>query len=147
MARHEIELTNHDTVKAATSLKCIMRGSTWIASPMPRVPVDIAAPANAEMKNGDQKTIVEDAEAHMPSLGQYYYSDREMQRLREDPKYFLDYRKRIEFAINTGFAIFYKDTDASRMVEKYMRSEMERRLENDLILTEKLIPSWPVGCR
>lgn len=116
---------------------------------MPRVPVDVAGPANAGAKNGEdaQNTVFEDAEAHMPTLGQYYYSDREMQHLREDPKYFLDYRKRIEFAINTGFAIFYKDTDASRMAEKYMRAEMKRRLENDPVLIEKLIPSWPVGCR
>lgn len=126
-----------------------MRGSTWIASPMPRVPVDIAASATVQGGSQEGKTAatVEDTKASMPVLGQYFYNEREVQRLREDPQYFLDYRKRIEFAINTGFAIFYKDTDASRMVEKYMRAEMMRRLDNNPVLSEKLIPSWPVGCR
>lgn len=128
-----------------------MRGSTWIATPMPRVPVDIAVPASivngTPEGDGTVTVSVDDADAAMPKVGQYFYTDREIQRLRNDPEYLLMYRKRIEYAINIGFAIFYKDTDASKMAEGYMRGEMARRLKDHPLLTEKLIPKWPVGCR
>lgn len=106
---------------------------------MARVPVEIT----------DEKAAaaVDDKDAAQPQVGQYFYTDREIKRLAEDPEYLLDYRKRIEFAINAGFAIFYKDSEASKMAEQYMRAEMARRLENHPVLTKKLVPEWPVGCR
>ena len=110
-----------------------MRGSTWISAPMPRVPVDVPGSGTG----GD----VDDKEDVHPDVGQYYYTEREREHLAADPEYLLNYRKRIEFAINTGFAIFYKDTDASQMVEGYMRAEMNRRLKNHPVLTKKLVPS------
>lgn len=116
-----------------------MRGSTWIAAPMARVPVEL--PSNT----GEE--IIKDKEAVHPSIGQYFYTPEEIKRLADDPDYLLNYRKRIEFAINEGFAIFYKDTEASKMAYQYMQAEMARRLENDPVLTKKLTPSWPVGCR
>lgn len=105
---------------------------------MPRVPVEIPV--------GDSTQIV-DKSAAQPEIGQYFYTEAEMKRLTEDPAFFLDYRKRIESAISIGFAIFYKNTEASGMAEAYMRSEMARKLENHPVLTKKLIPEWPVGCR
>lgn len=116
-----------------------MRGTTWIAAPMPRVPV--------ELTSNEEGEVINDKEAVHPSVGQYFYTPEETQRLANDPDYLLNYRKRIEFAINEGFAIFYKDTEASERVYKYMQAEMSRRLENHPVLTNKLIPAWPVGCR
>ncbi|KEZ43472.1 4-hydroxyacetophenone monooxygenase [Scedosporium apiospermum] len=125
--------------EVASKVGCFMRGSTWIAAPMPRVPVEL--PSNT----GEE--IIRDKEAVRPSIGQYFYTPEEIKRLADDPDYLLNYRKRIEFAINEGFAIFYKDTEASRMAYQYMQAEMARGLENDPVLTKKLVPSWPVGCR
>lgn len=116
-----------------------MRGTTWIAAPMPRVPVELTSENEGE--------FIEDKEAVHPSIGQYFYTPQETQKLANDPEYLLNYRKRIEYAINEGFAIFYKDSEASEMAHKYMVAEMNRRLKNDPVLTQKLIPSWPVGCR
>ncbi|KAH6682153.1 cyclohexanone monooxygenase [Plectosphaerella plurivora] len=125
--------------KVASSLKCVMRGSTWVSSPMPRVPVEIP---------GESTTaIIEDKNAAAPEVGQYYYTEREKEHLAKNPEYLLDYRKRIEAGINRGFAIFYKNTEASKMVEAYMQGEMARGLDNHPVLTKKLIPKWPVGCR
>lgn len=106
---------------------------------MPCVPVDVSS--------SGEEAEVDDKDAVYPNAGQYFYTERERERLAADPAYLLGYRKWIEFAINTGFAIFYKDTDASRMAQEYIRSEMNRRLKDHPVLTEKLIPSWPVGCR
>jgi hypothetical protein len=105
---------------------------------MSRVPVEVPV--------GDRTEIV-DKSAAQPEVGQYFYTDAEMKRLAEDPAFLLDYRKRIEAAISVGFAIFYKNTEASRIAQAYMRSEMARKLDNHPVLTKKLIPEWPVGCR
>lgn len=78
---------------------------------------------------------------------QYFFSDDEIEHLKNNPQDHLRYRKQIEAAINRGFAIFYKDTEASRMAERHMRSEMMKRLGNHTDLMDRLIPSWPVGCR
>ena len=94
---------------------------------MPRVPVDVSASGT----EGE----VDDKDAVHPNVGQYHYTERERERLAADPEYPLKYRKRIEFAINTGFTIFYKNTNASQMMEGYMRAEMNRRLKNHPVLT------------
>lgn len=77
----------------------------------------------------------------------YHYKPQEIERLAKDPEYLLLYRKKIEFALNSGFQIFYKDSMASRITQQYMAAEMARRLNYHPVLTERLIPSWPVGCR
>lgn len=104
---------------------------------MPRVQVDAA------LFDGDNSTREDDD----PDIKQYYYKPHEIQKFESDPEFLLDYRKKIEFSINAGFAIFYKDTEASVMAEKYMRGDMVRRLQNHPELTKRLIPSWPPGCR
>lgn len=106
---------------------------------MPRVPVDVSETGK------DAK--FDDEEAVHPNTGQYFYTTREVESLVKDADYHLDYRKRIEYGINANFSIFYKNSEASRQVEAYMRAEMNRRLQNDPVLTKKLIPTWDVGCR
>lgn len=82
-----------------------------------------------------------------PLVQQYYFRKDEVEYLKNNPEEHLRYRKEIEHAINRGFAIFYKNTNASKMAELYMRTEMEKRLGENMDLKKKLIPSWPVGCR
>jgi cation diffusion facilitator CzcD-associated flavoprotein CzcO len=103
---------------------------------MPRISIDlpIAADLNSQ-------------EASNPLIQQYFFRPDEIEYLRNNAKEHLIYRKQIEAAINRGFAIFYKDTEASKMAEWYMRSEMEKRLGQNNALKQRLIPSWPVGCR
>jgi hypothetical protein len=107
---------------------------------MARIPIEVPAESEGE-------TTIADKDAERPDIGQYFYTDAEKQRLASDPEFHLLYRKRIEFAINAGFAIFYKNTEASNMARAYMVAEMERQLESHPVLTKKLIPSWAVGCR
>ncbi|KAM0276909.1 hypothetical protein ACHAQH_006281 [Verticillium albo-atrum] len=104
---------------------------------MPRVPVEVPGDDAAAV-------VVDDTP---PDVGQSFYDDSEMKRLTEDSLYLLNYRKRIEFAINTGFAIFYKNTEASRMSEMYMRAEIVRKLNNHPVLSKKSVPECSVSCR
>jgi hypothetical protein len=104
---------------------------------MPRVEIEIKKSQDSAML-GDN---------YNPDEQQYWYTPAEIQKLRDDPDLLLNYRKRIEYAINTGFAMFYADTEASRMAEKYMRNEMGRRLGYHQQLSERLIPKWAPGCR
>lgn len=79
---------------------------------------------------------------------QYYFSESEKKKFRDDPDFHLQYRKRMEAAVNSLFEVFLKDSDTSRAVEKMMRAEMHRRIGGGHEeLKDKLIPHWPVGCR
>jgi hypothetical protein len=75
-----------------------------------------------------------------PDQSQHYYTPEEIQRLTNDPGYHLKYRKQIEYEINMGFSIFYKNSPASKMAEAYMIDAMKRRLRNHPELCERLIP-------
>ncbi|EUC47349.1 hypothetical protein COCMIDRAFT_90164 [Bipolaris oryzae ATCC 44560] len=122
--------------KVATQVKAFLRSPTWIAPPMQRIPVDAPSPENPEPE-----------EIPNPLIQQYFYKDHEIKYLSENPEQHLTYRRKIEYAINRGFAIFYKDTEASQMAEWYMRNEMEKRLASNPELQKRLIPSFPPGCR
>lgn len=79
---------------------------------------------------------------------QYYFSETEKKKFRDDPGFHLQYRKKLESAVNNLFEMFLKDTDTNRDAEKTMRAEMHRRIgEGHEELKEKLIPGWPPGCR
>lgn len=82
-----------------------------------------------------------------PDTKQYFYKEQEKRKLRSDPEFLLKYRKQIEYGMNIGFAIFYKNTEASGVARKYMTESMVRRLKGDPDLIKHLIPTWDVGCR
>jgi hypothetical protein len=114
------------------------RGNTWISPPMPRIPV------NAEPKTAED--LLEEVDLD-PLVQQYFYKNYEVNKLIENPEFHLQYRKQIEFGINSGFAIFYKGSEASKMAQVYMANEMAARLQHLPELTKRLIPKWPPGCR
>lgn len=103
---------------------------------MPRIPITMPTPAEPIPQ-----------EIPNPLVQQYFFRKDEINYLSENPQEHLQYRKQIEGAINRGFAIFYKDTEASKMAQWYMKSEMIKRLGSNSVLMDKLIPTWPPGCR
>lgn len=118
-----------------------MRSSTWIAPPLPRIPVKLDEQPSASVDTvPDDQQLPEDE-------GQYYYTEQEIKKLEQDPEFLLDYRKQIEFKFNQVFALFYKDSVASQQAVEHMTEVMKRRLKNHPELCQQLIPSWPVGCR
>jgi cation diffusion facilitator CzcD-associated flavoprotein CzcO len=134
-----IEQTANKENTVAENLKCFIKGPTWISPPMPRVAMDIPE---------EERDTVDAAEsAKNVFTSQVMYTEKEMNKLASDPEYLLKYRKQIEYGINAGFAIFYKDSEAAKGAESYMRDTMQKRLNHDPVLTKMIIPTWPVGCR
>ena len=86
-------------------------------------------------------------EGTAPPNAQYYFSDAEKTRFGDDPEFHLQYRKKLESAVNNLFEMFLKDTETNRAAEVAMRAEMNRRIgPGHEELKQKLIPSWPPGC-
>ncbi|KAF2176429.1 hypothetical protein K469DRAFT_760317 [Zopfia rhizophila CBS 207.26] len=110
--------------KVTSQVKCFLISPTWIAPPVPRVSVEAPTP---------EYPIPEEISNSL--VRQYFYKEHEIKHLETNPDPHLYYRKQIEI------------TEASHLVEYYMKSEMIKRLGNHSELVEKLIPSWPVACR
>lgn len=90
----------------------------------------------------------ETGEGTAPPNAQYYFSELEKKRFRDDPEFHLQYRKKLESAVNNLFEMFLKDTETNKEAEKLMRAEMHRRIgPGHEELKQKLIPSWPPGCK
>jgi len=110
-----------------------MRSVTWISPAVGQAALD----EQKELGKGDK-----------PPNAQYYFSEEEKRKFRDDPEFHLQYRKKLESAVNNLFEMFLKDSETSQDAEKAMRAEMNRRIgEGHEDLKEKLIPSWPPGCR
>lgn len=79
---------------------------------------------------------------------QYFFSEAEKAKFRDDPAFHLAYRKKLEAAVNNLFEMFLRDTETNRDAERLMRTEMNRRIgPGHEELKQRLIPSWPPGCR
>jgi hypothetical protein len=110
-----------------------MRSVTWIS------------PAVGQDALDEQKAKGEGA---APANAQYYFSEAEKKKFRDDPEFHLQYRKKLESAVNNLFEMFVKDSETNKAAETAMRAEMLRRIgPGNEELKEKLIPSWPPGCR
>lgn len=75
------------------------------------------------------------------------YSEEEKKRFREDPDYFLEWRKKVEHTVNCMFELFIKDSPVNKEGMKQMTQLMRERLGYDDELCEKLIPDFHLGCR
>ncbi len=76
-----------------------MRSVTWIS---PMVGQD-ALDEQRKQGKGDA-----------PPNAQYYFSEEEKKKFRDDPEFHLQYRKKLEAAVNNLFEMFLKDTDTNR---------------------------------
>lgn len=59
----------------------------------------------------------------------------------------MEYRKLLEANFNKFFYVLLKDSPAQKAAFEEYSKMMKSRLNNDPLLCEKLIPSFPVGCR
>ncbi|KAF7554982.1 hypothetical protein G7Z17_g2508 [Cylindrodendrum hubeiense] len=119
--------------KIAKQLKVFMRSPTWITPA-------IGGKTSSQFRG-------EDSDANM-GHEQFTFSEELKQRFRADPDYHLRFRKRIEAEVNWMADIFTVGTDMQKEVQETMTEQMKRRIgEENAELAEKLIPSWPPGCR
>ncbi|KAJ9612905.1 hypothetical protein H2200_002846 [Cladophialophora chaetospira] len=122
--------------KTAKKVTAFMRSVTWIS---PVVGGNILEETKQQSSDESQK---ENPQA------QYWYTDEEKQKFREDPKALFDYRYKLESGFNARFDMFIQDSDTSKMVQTLFREEMHRRIgPGHEELKEKLIPTWAPGCR
>lgn len=75
------------------------------------------------------------------------YTDEEKRRFREDPEYFLEYRRNVEHSMNARFPSFFKHSGAQKLGVENISKSMKARLGNDPELSAKLIPKFELGCR
>lgn len=127
--------------KKGKHLTAFMRSVTWISPPVGGA--DLEAEKAKHASQSDREPQHQEA-----GNAQYWYTDEDKQRFKDDPEYHLLYRKKLESAVNNLFDMFITDSDTSRGAEEMMRAEMERRIgPGHDELKKKLIPSWPPGCR
>ncbi|KEF57047.1 uncharacterized protein A1O9_07237 [Exophiala aquamarina CBS 119918] len=75
------------------------------------------------------------------------YTDEDKKRFREDPKYFLEYRKTIESNLNRIIDMFFKDSPRQAGARQEFAKIMRARLGGNEAIASKLIPQHSVGCR
>ncbi|KPI34369.1 putative sterigmatocystin biosynthesis monooxygenase stcW [Cyphellophora attinorum] len=107
-------------------LVSFMRSVTWISPPFL---ADSLTPGSSSGSSND-------------------YSEGDKQHWRQHPEELLMYRKKLEADFNGMFDMFLRDSPASKQAEESMRTEMHRRIgPGNEELKQKLIPTWPPGCR
>ncbi|EXJ56038.1 hypothetical protein A1O7_08969 [Cladophialophora yegresii CBS 114405] len=127
--------------KTAKHLTSFMRSVTWISPP-------VGAAALEQEKTKSVKNASGEPVKEAEPAAQYYYTEEEKQRFKDDPEYHLLYRRKLESSVNNLFDMFIADSEISKQAQQQMRSEMERRLgPGHEELKSRLIPSWPPGCR
>ncbi|KAG6850658.1 hypothetical protein H0H93_010386 [Arthromyces matolae] len=96
------------------------------------------------------KTFIRHPTWVSPTQGfeQHFYSEKEKDHFRTDPKAHLAYRKEQEDAINTIFPMFIADSPIQQANFANMVQTMKGKLEGvGTTLTGKLVPNYGVGCR
>jgi cation diffusion facilitator CzcD-associated flavoprotein CzcO len=120
--------------KVAKNLKVFMRSPTWISPPFGGGVLD------QDLKKGhlDEK----------PGERQYTFTEEDKKRFKEDPEYYLMFRKRIEAEINSLYGMYQQGSELSNLMRKNITEEMHRRLgPGHEKLKEFIIPKWSPGCR
>ncbi|KAH0845345.1 putative sterigmatocystin biosynthesis monooxygenase stcW [Fonsecaea pedrosoi] len=118
--------------KVAGHVDVFMRSPTWISPPF-------GASALSALRGGD---------APDPGKRQYTFTDEDKKRFREDPQYYLRFRKEIEAEINVLFGMYIQGSDLQKQFRDVITKEMIRRLgPGNEKLKEFIIPKWSVGCR
>jgi cation diffusion facilitator CzcD-associated flavoprotein CzcO len=82
------------------------------------------------------------------STRQYKFTEEDKQRFRNDPEYFLRFRKSIEADINVMFELYMQGSETSKNLKRLITDEMRRRIGPGQDKLEKfIIPTWSPGCR
>lgn len=75
------------------------------------------------------------------------FSPEQIQQFKDDKRYFLEYRKKVQNTGSANFKTFYKGSLHQQEAVKKFSFMMKERLNNKQDLASHLIPTFPVGCR
>ncbi|KAI1066746.1 hypothetical protein LB506_012151 [Fusarium annulatum] len=118
--------------KGSKSLHVFARNSIWI---VPSLGTDLSK-AN------------EEGNSPVEQPGTQVYSEKDKEEFRRDPGAHLQYRKGLEATLTRNFPFFLRDSPMSQWATAAIKQDMLKKLESaDEELKQKLIPSWPPGCR
>lgn len=83
-----------------------------------------------------------------PGCRQYTFTDADKEKFANDPKYLLEFRKKIESEINSLFGMYQQGSDMSNQFRQTITDEMNRRIgPGNEKLKSFIIPKWSPGCR
>lgn len=78
----------------------------------------------------------------------FEYSKEQIEYLKANPKKYLEYRKQIENELNQRFKFIIKGSDEANEARKVSYDDMERHLQSNPRLVDKIIPkTFSPGCR
>ncbi|QKX62741.1 uncharacterized protein TRUGW13939_09903, partial [Talaromyces rugulosus] len=103
-----------------------MRGKTWIAY---RVPGKEYPGMNPE------------------DLENFKHSEEELEKFRNDPNAYLEFRCAAEDALNSAPDFIWNGSETQKQAEELFEKIMKSRLEKKPEVYEALKPSYPPGCR
>ncbi|KAI0666937.1 hypothetical protein C8Q78DRAFT_982944 [Trametes maxima] len=107
----------------------IVRGSTWLAAPF----------------SGD--TVAKLIGRDPAKTGEYRFTPEEIERFKNEPGFFENFRLTIENEFNSTSSLTWKNTPLQRQTQEECRKLMEQKLAVKPWIAEKLIPDFPVSCR
>ncbi|KAI0644768.1 FAD/NAD-P-binding domain-containing protein [Trametes meyenii] len=106
-----------------------VRGKTWLAAPF----------------SGD--TVAKLIGRDPAKTGEYRFTPEEIERFKNEPGFFENFRFTIENELNSSFSWTWKNTPLQLQTQEECRKLMEQKLAAKPWLAEKLIPDFPVSCR
>ncbi|KAJ5217907.1 uncharacterized protein N7498_000006 [Penicillium cinerascens] len=77
----------------------------------------------------------------------FQYSETQKQNFRENPDFYLQYRKDIEYELNSRFKFIIKGSKDQSEAVKVTTEDMRKRLAAKPHLIRQLVPSFAFGCR
>ncbi|KAM5372510.1 hypothetical protein ACJZ2D_007548 [Fusarium nematophilum] len=77
----------------------------------------------------------------------FIYTEEQKETFAKDPKVYLLHRKAIETKINESFRNNIADHPNQKLAREFVSQRMAKILSHDEKLTERLIPTFPMGCR
>ncbi|RDW71648.1 putative 4-hydroxyacetophenone monooxygenase protein [Coleophoma crateriformis] len=121
--------------KDVKHMAVFMRSPTWVAPPFGTSALETDIRKGKKIDKGNS---------------QHKFTEAEKERFKNDPEYYLMFRKRLEAEFNSIIQAFIRDTPLGSAVRESIIQEMEMRLgqgpESEK-LKELLIPKWAPGCR
>ncbi|KAH8898107.1 FAD/NAD(P)-binding domain-containing protein [Thozetella sp. PMI_491] len=118
--------------KVAKHLTVFMRSPTWVSSPF-------GSSALEGLRKGEKSDA---------SSGQHEFTEEEKTKFRDDPEYYLMFRRKLEAEFNDIYGTYIQGSQDSDGVRETMTREMERRIgPGNEALKRFLIPKWAPGCR
>lgn len=80
-----------------------------------------------------------------PNGSNVIFTDEQKQRWADHPEEYLEYRKEIEWELNSRFKLYMKYTQEQKEAKAFSIKQMTEKLAAKPDITDKLVPDFAVG--